>query len=76
MVMGLVNYPELGTTNVDEDLRSYQRRYPNIELSRVFVFNFSFDLMGSHMPQFPVKDPTSLVIFPPDLECEGGSMVP
>jgi len=49
------------------------RRHPNILLRRIFVFNYSFDDPQAHSNVAPlytrIKDPASLVIFPPDGTC-------
>lgn len=49
------------------------RRHPNILLRRLFVFNYSFDdpLANSMMTPLMarIKDPASLVIFPPNGTC-------
>lgn len=45
---------------------------------RLFVFNFTFDVVDGTARQPPKglrSDPNSLVIFPPEGNCEGGSMV-
>ena len=65
----------------------YHRRHPHIVLRRYFVFNY-FSVVsqlppGSNQPPLPhlplydsaIKDPYAMVIFPPDGECEGGSMI-
>jgi hypothetical protein len=76
MVMGLINYPELGEsiTRIDEELRDFTRRHPYIILKRIFVFNYPFDSTAPP-PSPPNDDPDSLNIFPPDGECEGGNMI-
>jgi hypothetical protein len=57
-----------------------KRRHPHIILKRLFVFNFSFDLVLGKTcvpPKGLSEDPNnSLIIFPPEGFCEGGiSMV-
>lgn len=42
------------------------------------MFNFMFDIVNGNIhspPKGLANDPNSLVIFPPDGKCEGGSMV-
>lgn len=62
------------------------RRHPHVVLRRYFVFNYFTAVAqlppGSNppLPQLPqydsaTKDPYAMVIFPPDGECEGGSMI-
>lgn len=55
------------------------RRYPNIILRRYFVFNYFEAKEGSPLLELTAKttalDPYAMVIFPPDRECEGGSMI-
>eukprot|EP01038_Epipyxis_sp_PR26KG_P004766 gene4766-6686_t len=76
MVMGLINYPELGemADKIEEELDYFTRRHPNVVLRRLFVFNFSFDTV-SEPPRGLSNDSNSMVIFPPEGNCEGGSMV-
>lgn len=73
MIMGLINYPELGNADIDKQLSYFSRRHENVLLCRVFVFNYSFE--NSVPLKGPSGDPNSLIIFPPEGECEGGSMV-
>lgn len=51
------------------------RRHPSIILRRVFVFNYTFDVIPGSIPAAPPKslsdDPNSMVIFPPEGICEG-----
>jgi len=51
----------------------YYRRHPNILLKRIFVFNYTFDDPDAHSNVTPllarIRDPSSLVIFPPDGAC-------
>ena len=51
------------------------RRHPNILLRRLFVFNYSFDDPRANSMISPlkagVKDPDSIIIFPPDGTCGG-----
>jgi hypothetical protein len=51
------------------------RRHPNIVLRRIFVFNYTFDDPMTGLTSLPlhanVKDPQSLVIFPPEGPCGG-----
>jgi hypothetical protein len=49
------------------------RRYGHIALKRIFVFNYSFDIPLALKPL--KSDPDSLIIFPPEGPCEGGSMI-
>ena len=55
------------------------RRYPSIILRRYFVFNYFEAKEGSPLLELTEKttalDPYAMVIFPPDRECEGGSMI-
>lgn len=55
------------------------RRYPSIILRRYFVFNYYEAKEGSPLLELTAKttalDPYAMVIFPPDRECEGGSMI-
>ena len=100
IIMGLVNYPELGDANIEEELSYFsryfkkcvhlyyyqryhysfmneiifRRRHENVVLCRVFVFNNSFEIASTPLKGIK-SDPESLVIFPPEGECEGGSMV-
>jgi hypothetical protein len=74
MIMGIVNYPEFKDTNIDEELHYFARRHENLVISRIFVFNYTFE-PGSLPIQKPRSDPDSLVVFPPEGLCEGGSMV-
>lgn len=72
--MGLVNYPELSDTNIEDELSYFSRRHQNVIICRVFVFNYSFDLATFALTGLK-NDSNSVVIFPPDGDCEGGSMV-
>jgi hypothetical protein len=57
-------------------LRNDNRRYPHIPLKRFFVFNYNFDNpQHSLSSRMRGADNESLVIFPPDGACEGGSMI-
>lgn len=62
-----------------EDLKSFifrfllRRRYPNIILKKVLVFNYNFD--SSSSTRLKQLTPGTLEIFPPDGDCEGGSML-
>jgi hypothetical protein len=52
------------------------RRCPNVILKQFFLFNM-FDRPnadGAAIPSIP-NDPGAVVVFPPDGECEGGSMI-
>jgi hypothetical protein len=49
------------------------RRYPNIVIKRALMFNYNFDSTSSTLRQ--EKEQIALEIFPPDGDCEGGSMV-
>jgi hypothetical protein len=49
------------------------RRYGHIAVKRIFVFNYSFDIPLALKPL--KSDPDSLIIFPPEGPCEGGSMI-
>lgn len=55
------------------------RRYPNTILRRLFVFNSFSTEVNNHVAPVKLKglsdDPNSLIIFPPDGICEGGSMI-
>eukprot|EP01041_Mallomonas_annulata_P002057 gene2057-4019_t len=77
VAIGLINYPELGNSasRIEDDLEFFCRRFPNVILRRLFVFNFSFDEGIGAMPVISKGDPSSLVIFPPEMECEGGNMI-
>lgn len=72
MIMGLINYPELGDTDIEKELNFFAKTQDHLVICRIFVFNYAFEI--SPPPSRP-SDPASLVIFPPDGECEGGSMV-
>ena len=45
MVIGLINYPELGRSvdKIEEELDYFSRRHPYVVLRRIFVFNYTFD---------------------------------
>ncbi len=59
------------------------RRYPHILLKRFFVFNYNFDTPQQSLSSRSLMstgkggnaDPEALVIFPPEGDCEGGSMI-
>jgi hypothetical protein len=74
-VIGLINYPELegSKTRLVDDMEYYSRRCPHVILKQYFVFNM-FDrpnVDSSTIPFIP-NDPSAVVVFPPDGECEGG----
>lgn len=79
MIMGLVNHVELGDpSKIQAEMDYFLRRNPFVVLRRIFVFNFSFDPVHGLNPESPIgiaNDPNSLIIFPPEGKCEGGSMV-
>ena len=79
MIMGLINYPELGVNpmaKIASELDYFTRRHPNVLLRRLFLFNYSF--AGLHDPYAElllpaIRDPSLMIVFPPDLLCENGS---
>lgn len=80
MVIGLINYPELGRSidKIEEELDYFSRRHPYVVLRRIFVFNYTFDQISPPLPtrlKGPSDDINSLVVLAPDGECEGGNMV-
>ena len=77
VIIGLINFPELGDVNIEKELARYANKYPHIIIKRVFVFNYSFeDTASITIPQCPTLDPGTLEIFPPDKESQNGdSMV-
>ena len=80
MIMGLINYPELADSaaKVEEELEYFSRRHPNIILRRIFVFNYFLDdpsqqKINRPAPKTLSKDPSSVIVFPPEGNCsEGG----
>lgn len=54
-------------------------QFRHVVLKRFLVFNFNFDAAHPEPPMARCRnmrsDPESVVIFPPDAACEGGSMV-
>ena len=80
MVIGLINYPELGRSvdKIEEELDYFSRRHPYVVLRRIFVFNYTFDQVSPPLPTVlkgPSDDINALVVLAPDGECEGGNMV-
>ena len=82
MIMGLINYPELGENpmeTISRELDYFTKRLPNVVLRRLFLFNYPFNSASKQGP-FDGKLPSNLqdimIVFPPDLLCENGiSMV-
>jgi hypothetical protein len=77
MVMGLINFPEIivNPKMVSEEIEHFNRRYAHIGLKRIFVFNYNFDAQPALSLKPFKQDPDSLNIFPPEGDCEGGSMI-
>ena len=77
VIIGLINFPELGCTNIETELEYYSKRFPHLLLKRIFLFNYSFDANELvTVPVCPNLEPETLEIFPPDKLCDDGrSMV-
>ena len=75
VVIGLINYPELGNaaSRIEDDLEFFARKFPYVIIRRLFIFNYSFESSHGTLPA--TRDPSAATIFPPEMECEGGSMV-
>ena len=77
MLIGLINYSELGSTDIDNEINRYLKRYPHILTKRIFLFNYPFDGTASsvNLPTYGHQESGTLEVFPPDQDCEGGNMV-
>ena len=82
VIMGLINYTEIASPDaaakIQEELEYFTRRHPNVVLRRLFLFNYPFEGGNSDpykellLPTNNV-DHTEMIVFPPDLICEGGN---
>lgn len=78
VVIGLINFPDLGSgvLRIEEDLLSYSKRFPYVIVRRLFVFNYSFENNSisttSTLSSSQLLNQNNIVIFPPEMECEGG----
>jgi hypothetical protein len=73
IIMGVLNYPDFinHSEKLEVEMDRFAKRYPNILLKKIMVFNYNFDSSSSLRMQ---ALPGLLEIFPPDGDCEGGSM--
>ena len=77
-MIGLINYTELGSTDVDSEIRHYLKRFPHILVKRVFLFNYPFDgspMADVNLPTYGHQESGTLEVFPPNQVCDGGNMV-
>eukprot|EP01033_Poteriospumella_lacustris_P010402 gene10402-7397_t len=74
IIMGALNYPDFITHSevLEGEMDRFAKRYPNILIKKIVVFNYNFDSSSSLRMQ---AAPGLLEIFPPDGDCEGGSML-
>lgn len=74
MVMGLINYPEIGPNgwegpgSVTAELAAIADQFPHIVIQRYLVFNFPFDAgLAPPLGGVDPSDPDAVVIFPPHM---------